>query len=72
MSQYEDTRELIEDLDNEIDDAFYTWQDNNYEEFVYEIELRLEIKDDKLRRLEYYLNKVDDDVFHRTESFLLL
>jgi hypothetical protein len=28
---FEDSRELIEDLDNEIQEKFYEWQDNNYE-----------------------------------------
>jgi hypothetical protein len=31
ISQYDETRELSEDLDNEIQDKINQWQDNNYE-----------------------------------------
>jgi hypothetical protein len=31
IEHYDETRELTEDLDNEIQDAVNEWQDNNYE-----------------------------------------
>lgn len=68
MKQYEDTRELIEDLDNELDDKFYEWQDNNYEQLNYKLEIDIELKDDDLQRLEYYLGKTEDDIFQRAEG----
>lgn len=72
LSQYEETRELIEDLDNEIDDKFYEWQDNNYEQLTYALELDIEINDLQLEKVEYYLNKMADDFYSMAESAALI
>ena len=72
LSQYEETRELIEDLDNEIDDKFYEWQDNNYEQLTYSLELDIEINDLQLEKVEYYLNKLSDDFYSMAESAALI
>jgi 5-bromo-4-chloroindolyl phosphate hydrolysis protein len=45
MSQYEETRSLIQDIDNEIVDKLNAWQDNNYEILTYELELKIEVND---------------------------
>ena len=68
MEQYEETRELIEDLDNELDDKFYEWQDNNAEMLNYKLEIDIELNDDELRELDYYLGKTEDDFFQRAEA----
>jgi hypothetical protein len=52
IEQYEETRELIEDLDNEMDDKFYEWQDKNAEILSYKLELQIELNDDQLKFLE--------------------
>ena len=68
ISQYEETRELLEDLDDEIDDKFYEWQDANYEMLTYEIEFKLEVNDLELKRIDYYLSKYNDDVYAQAEA----
>lgn len=68
IDAYEQTRELIEDLDNELDDAFYEWQDNNYEMLHYKLEVEIEINDLELEMLDYYLNKLSDDFYQLAES----
>ena len=65
---YTDTRELIEDLQQQIDDAFYEWQDNNYEQIHYKLELELDINDTELRMINYYLNKIADDFYSMGEA----
>lgn len=72
ISAFEDTRELIEDLDNEIQDKFYEWQDNNYEQLQYELELKIEIEDAQLRKLEYFLNKYSDNFYKMAETAALM
>jgi len=72
ISQYDETRELIEDIDNEIQDKIYEWQDNNYEILQYELELKIEINDEDLRKLDYYLNKYSDNFYKMAESAELL
>ena len=72
IKQYDETRELLEDLDNEIDDKFYEWQDNNYEKLTYSLELKLEINDMELERLDYFLNKFSDNFYKMAESASLM
>ena len=50
IAQFDKTRELLEDTENEIQDAFYKWQDNNYEQLSYELELKIDIEDAALKR----------------------
>ena len=68
IEAYEETRELIEDLENEIDDKFYEWQDNNYEILHYELEVEIEINDLELEYIDYYLNKITDDFYAMAEA----
>ena len=68
IEAYEETRELIEDLENQIDDKFYEWQDNNYEILHYELEIEIEINDLELEYIDYYLNKITDDFYTMAEA----
>ena len=68
LATYEDTRELIEDLDTELQEKFDEWQDNNFEILNTELELKIEINDMDLQRLEYYLGKVEDDFYQMAEA----
>lgn len=70
--QYDETRELIEDLDNDLDEKFYQWQDNNYEILTYELEIKLELNEDELKVIDYYLNKVSDDFYQMAEAAALM
>lgn len=72
ISQYDETRELMEDIDNEIQDKIYEWQDNNYEILKYELELKLEINDAELKKLEYFLDKYSDNFYKMAESAALM
>ena len=72
INQYDETRELIEDLDNEARDKFNEWQDNNFEILNYELELKLEVDDAELRKLEYLLSKIEDDFYSIAEAGALM
>lgn len=72
ISQYDETRELLEDLNNELEDKFNEWQDNNYEKLTYSLELKLEINDMELERIDYFLNKFADNFYKIAESAGLL
>ena len=72
ISQYDETRELIEDIENELDDKFYQWQDNNYEILTYELEIKIELNDLELKEIEYYLNKISDDFYQMAEAASLM
>lgn len=72
IDQYESTLAEQEDIKNQIDDAFYEWQDKNYEILSYKLELKLEVNEMALEELEYYLNKISDDFYKMAESAALL
>ena len=60
--QYDETRELLEDIDDEIQAKLYEMQDNNYETFTYQIDIDLEIRDLKLDFNQYKVDKVMTDL----------
>lgn len=71
ISAYEETRELIEDLDTQIDDKFYEWQDNNYEILHHTLEVAIQVNDQDMKILEYFMEKVEEDVYSIAEGFHL-
>ena len=72
MEQYTDTQELLKDLDNQLEEEFYAWQDNNYEQLNYKLELQVEINDSDLEEIDYYLGKMESDFYKMAESAALL
>ena len=68
IEQYDETKELLEDIDDEIEEKFYEWQDNNYEMLTYELEVKVEINDMELEKLEYYLDKMDGNFYQMAEA----
>ena len=72
LGQYDETRELFEDLNNQIQDINNQIQDLNYEKLNYKLELKVDIKDAELKRLDYFLNKFSDDFYKMAESAVLM
>ena len=72
IDQYDETRTTIEDLNNQLDDKFYEWQDNNAEMLSYKLELKIEINDMELESLEYELSKIEDDFYSMAEAAALM
>ena len=72
IGQYDETRELLQDLDTEIEDKFYEWQDTNAEILTYSLELKIEINDRELTKLDYLLGKTEDDVYQMAEAAALM
>ena len=72
MDQYDETRDMIKDLDNQLDEKFYEWQDNNYEQLTYKLELKLELNDSDLEVIDYELNKISDDFYKMAEAAALM
>lgn len=66
--QYQDTTELIKDLNEELTDNLNTWQDLNFESLTYKLELKLQINENDLKRIEYYMDKLDGDFYQMGEN----
>lgn len=69
LEQYEETKGIIEDLDEAIQDAVNEWQDNNLEIFEEGFELEFSDAEEQLEELEYYMKKVEDDAYELAEAF---
>ena len=72
IDQYDGTWAEIDDLDNQLDDKFYEWQDNNAETLSYKLELKLELNDMELEEIEYELSKIKDDFYSMAEAAALM
>ena len=72
IDKYNSTKSLIRDIKNQKQEAHYKWQDNNYEQLTYALEVELEINDDAMQDLEYRLNKLGDDVYSMAEAIGLM
>lgn len=68
ISQFEETRELQEELDQKIKEAFYAWQDANYEKLEYHLELKIDIDDAKLKKLDFLLKQYNDNFYKMAET----
>ena len=68
ISQYDETNTLIKDLDTEIQDAIYEWQNNNYEILNLELEYKVDINEKELEIVDYYLGKMEDDLYAYMEA----
>lgn len=70
--QYEETRNLVEDKKQEINDKANEIQDLALDIVEYNIQMKLDIDDENLELLDYYLSEIDDDAFQAAEAIRLL
>ena len=68
LSQYEETKSLIEDLEDEAEEKFYEWQDNNFEILNHELEVKITLDDNELKKLDYFFNKLSDNIYKAAEA----
>ena len=65
---YDESVEKLREIENAIADAFYEWQDNNYEKLHYTLELKVEVEEMDLKYIEYMLDKMSDDFWSMAEA----
>ena len=68
IEQYDETRELWEDVADEMDEKFYEWQDNNAAIFEYELEIKLDTNEFENKFLEFEKDLFADDAYSFAES----
>lgn len=68
INTYEGTRELGEDLANEVADSWNEWQSNNAEALTLKMELDLSIDDRELEYLEYKLGQIEEGIYGMVEA----
>lgn len=67
IDQYDQTRELIEELKDSINDAYTEWQDLNYDKLTYSLEIKVTVNDNDLNYLNHKLSQVEDDIYKAAE-----
>ena len=68
IDQYDDTKEISEGLDTEIEDLLYQIQDNNFEMFNYKLEIKLSLNQDDIDFLDYKIDKLGDNIYTVAEA----
>lgn len=68
ISQYEDTRDLVEELTDNIQDKINEWQDRNYQMLTYEVEVKVQLDENDTKKLEYYFDKLSDNIYKAAEA----
>ena len=71
IEQYDETKELLYELDQEEIDKFNEQLSNNLEKFTTQLELDFEFNEKDLEFLEYYLSKIEDDMYAQAEAAIL-
>ena len=66
--QYDETREEDRENENAEQEARERIQDNNADILSYELELKITINDNEMKKLEYYLSKTEDDFYQMAEA----
>lgn len=72
LDQYASTWEAMETTYDKLLDFDNQIKDLNYEKLNYELELKVDIEDAELKRLDYFLNKFSDDFYKMAESAVLM
>ena len=72
IAQFDETRETLEDIENEVLDKIYERQDRNFDILNKELEIKIDIDDRALDRLEYYADKFSDNFYKLAETYALI
>lgn len=72
ISQYEETLNLIEDQQQKVVDMQNELADLALEKIQFQVEFKIAIEDDKLKYIEFLMQKLEDDSFAAAESIGLL
>lgn len=67
ISQYDETNKKFKDNAEDLQDNIDETMDKNYEILHYELEIKIEVNDLELDKIEYYINKLSDDFYSMAE-----
>lgn len=69
IEQYEETLELIQDLEDQIEDNKDEIMAKNYEKLTVEVEYKVQLDENELKKLDYFFNKLSDNIYKAAEAF---
>lgn len=69
IEQYEETLELTQELEDQIEDNQDEIMAKNYEKLTVEVEYKVQIDENELKKLDYFFNKLSDNIYKAAEAF---
>ena len=69
IEQYEETLELIQELEDQIEDNQDEIMAKNYEKLTVEVEYKVQLDENELKKLDYFFNKLSDNIYKAAEAF---
>jgi TP901 family phage tail tape measure protein len=72
LEQYEETQDLYAEQTNDLLEKQYEYYDDLLEKTTYIVELKVDVNDDDLQLMEYYLNKIEDDAYEAAQAIALI
>lgn len=60
--------ESVEKLKEDYEKKIKEWQEDNYENLEKQLELSIQIDDNELKKLDYYIDKLSDDFYSMAEA----
>ena len=72
INQYDETQQVLEDETNNLDDTLREKQDLAYDKLIYKLELKVELNELELEKLDLYLNRFQDNFYKMAEAAALL
>jgi hypothetical protein len=69
---YDETKDILRDIDNEIEEQIIKLQQEKLDEINLELEIDLVVNETQLKELEYYLSKLEDNFFGMAEALALM
>lgn len=69
IEQYEETLELNQELEDRIEDKQDEIMAKNYEKLTVEVEYKIQLDENELKKLDYFFNKLSDNIYKAAEAF---
>lgn len=69
ISTYEGTKDVLEDAKEQEEELFRQWQDNNYQKITYELELKVQVRENALAEIDLAIAILGDNVYRAAEGF---
>lgn len=68
LEQYEETLDKLKEQEEVLIDLKNTIQDLHYEKLTYEVEVKIQLDENNKEKLEYYFDKLSDNIYKAAEA----
>lgn len=68
LEQYEETLDKLKEQEETLIDLKNTIQDLHYEKLTYEVEVKIQLDENDKEKLEYYFDKLSDNIYKAAEA----